>query len=170
MILNNKFCRLFAYGLISCLLIQKPAFSATINEVNNIDFGEILGLSGSCDLDWDTKITSDAGGQLCPSTNVNYGEPGKYVIVADPYTQFSIRIKNRINPGDGLSFYPDGVYRVFGESDINILQNQFQTVDSGATGVITIIIGGTLISAIDQNFNTPYNINISQGITYNELP
>lgn len=161
--------------LIFCIILccfNVPGFAAVayITEVNKVDFGELLGLAGSCHLDHSTKVVTDVGGSLCPFTTPPLGEPGKYFIVADPFKQISIRIKNRPNTGDGLTYVPDGVYEVFGLADTAIISNQFQVIDSGATGVINIKLGGTLTSATSQSFNSVFSVVVTEGITFNELP
>ena len=158
---------------ISLFSMSHISFSADlpyVNEVNVIHFGELLGLSGVCELDYDTKLLTSISGQLCPFMGTTYGEPGKYMIVASPYKQISIQVKSRINNGDGLTYIPSGAYRVFNEVDIAIIPNEFQTINSGSTGVITILIGGSLTSATNQDFNSSYRVDIISGIEFNELP
>tara|TARA_R110000868_G_scaffold372002_2_gene635779 strand:- start:138 stop:644 length:507 start_codon:yes stop_codon:yes gene_type:complete len=154
--------------VVSCTALSQQA--PYLNEVKVIDFGTILGLSGTCHLAYDTAIVSDAGGNLCPFQEVVYGTLGKYQIVAAPHTQIQIRIVDRPNNGDGITFTPAGVFQVLGLPDILIAPKTFQTVSTGDTGVITIIMGGTLVNSTPQNFNTSYLFNIESGITFNEIP
>jgi hypothetical protein len=141
-----------------------------INEVQKLEFGELMGFTGSCSLAYDTKVLSDNGGSLCPFSKVRYGEPGQYFIVANFNTDVEIRIASRNNDGDGIAYTPSGVYRVHGESDIAIIADSNQTVSSGTTGVITILLGGTLTVSSIKALGSTFNVTLEQGITFNELP
>jgi hypothetical protein len=146
--------------------VERPFF----NEVQEIDFGELLGLTGTCLLDHDSGLITDGGGSLCPFPNDRYGTPGKYQIVATPNTNVEILIDRRPNSGDGISYTPSGIFQVFGESDTNITAEITQTINSGSTGVITILLGGTLVASVPQSFNSSFSISIEDGITFNEVP
>ncbi|WP_448567972.1 hypothetical protein [Thalassotalea ganghwensis] len=141
-----------------------------INVTQIIDYGELLPLTGICHIDHDTKEVIDIAGNVCPYPDTRYGEPGRYMLVGNPNTNMSIKIASRLNPGDGMSFAPDGIYQVNGRADIAIVADQFQTVNTGDTGVITIIIGGSLTIHSNLSFNNSYRVDIAQGIVFNELP
>jgi hypothetical protein len=157
----------FALGVFS--LSSFAAITPYITLVDNLSFGEILGLPGSCYLAHDTKEVIDSAGSLCPAQESEGGTPGKFILYANANKQVNIKIKNKINDGDGLSFTADGVYSVSGLPDITILPNQFQLIDTGSTGIIIITIGGTLTSSIQQNFSSSYNLNVIDGIEFFEL-
>jgi hypothetical protein len=138
--------------------------------MQELEFGELMGFTGSCILAYDTKILSDNGGSLCPFPNVRYGEPGEYLIVANFNTDLEIMIVSRPSDGDGISYTPAGIYRVHGEADTAIIADQNQTISSGTTGVITIILGGTLTLTSNKAFASLYTVTTEQGIIFNELP
>jgi hypothetical protein len=141
-----------------------------MNIIHNADFGELLGLPGSCVLDHSTNEVTDAGGSLCPFADQRYGEAGEYIIVATSNTNVTINISIRTDEGDGLNFVPSGVYQVNGESDISITATQDQTIFSGNTGVITIVMGGTLTASNTLAYNASYSIELENGISFNEVP
>lgn len=157
---------MLVYVFTASQLLAEP----TLNAIQKIDFGELLGMFGTCHLAYDTKILTDQGGGLCPFADVRYGEPGKYLIIATPNSTVRIRIEDRPNSGDGITFTPEGVYQVFEQPDVPIVVKSSQDIYSGDTGVITILMGGTLTTTIDQDFNKTFNISIINGITFDELP
>lgn len=162
--------RLFPIHILLCTVLlagqslaqEKPY----INKVQILDFGELLGLPGSCRLDFDTKELSDLGGNLCPFSDQRFGEPLRYLVVADPNSQVEFRVISYLNPAQGLSYAPEGIYEVSGLADVPIIVNQLQTIDAGATGVINIIMGGTLTTSQPQSFNSSFFIEIEDGISF----
>lgn len=168
--MKNNFKALIA-GFFTTLVFSAFAEDLPyINQVQQLEFGELMGLPGSCSLDYDTKIVSDNGGSLCPYSNVIYGEPGQYLVVANSNTDVEIIIASRENDGDGISYTPSGIYRVHGEADIAIIADTTQTISSGSTGVITIMLGGTLTLVSSKDYDSTYTVSIEQGITFNEVP
>ncbi len=141
-----------------------------VNKSQILDFGELLGLPGSCHLDVATKELTDFGGNLCPFSDQRYGEPARYIVVADPGSQIEFRIISYSNLIEGLSYTPEGVYEVSGLPDVPIIINQFQTIDGGATGIIHIVIGGTLTTSSAQSFNSSFLIEIEDGISFEAVP
>ncbi|WP_293751305.1 hypothetical protein [uncultured Paraglaciecola sp.] len=168
--MTTRLMHIFCVGflLINSAFAQeeRPFF----NEVQPIDFGELLGLAGTCILNYDSGLITDGGGSLCPFPNTRFGDPGRYQIVATPFTNVQIMVDRRPNTGDGISYTPAGIYQVFGESDTPIIADLNQTIYSGSTGVITIFLGGTLVSSVAQSFNSSFSISIVDGITFNEVP
>jgi hypothetical protein len=165
----------YAKGVMTSILMAL-VFSASaadrpyINLLQQLEFGELMGFTGSCSLDYDTKIVSDNGGSLCPFSNVRYGEPGRYQIVANFNTDVEIVIASRASDGDGILYTPTGIYKVHGVDDIAISANTNQTISSGTTGVITIILGGTLSLTSNKALGSTYTVDIEQGIIFNEVP
>lgn len=135
-----------------------------------LDFGELLGLTGTCHLDAETKEVTDLGGSFCPFIYQRYAEPAHYIIVADPGSQVEFRINTYSNLSNGLNYIPEGIYKVSGLSDVPMLINQFQTINSGSTGVINIRMGGTLTTSRAQSFNTNFLIEIVDGISFEHVP
>jgi hypothetical protein len=135
-----------------------------------LDFGELLGLTGTCHLDFDTKELTDMGGNLCPFNYQSYGEPARYIVVTDPGSQVEFRMVGLFSTSEGLSYVPEGVYVVSDLPDVPILVNQFQTIDSGDTGIINIHIGGTLTTLSAQSFNSNFLIYIEDGISFEAVP
>lgn len=168
---NFNYFRLFA--LLSTVLVSSQLLCQEkpyLTKSKELDFGELLGFTGSCHLDFITKELTDNGGSLCPFSDQRYGEPAHYIIVANPGSQVEFRIISYSNPTEGLSYIPEGIYEVNGLPDVTIVANQFQTIDSGDTGVISIFIGGTLSTSRAQSFNSSFLIEIEDGISFNEVP
>lgn len=166
--------RLFRIHILLCTVLltgqswaqEKPY----VNKVQILDFGELLGLPGSCHLNFDTKVLSDLGGNLCPFNDQRFGEPLQYLVVADPNSQVEFRVISYSNSDQGLSYAPEGIYEVSGLADVPIIVNQFQTIDAGATGVINIIMGGTLTTSQPQSFNSSFLIEIEDGVSFEAVP
>jgi hypothetical protein len=157
-------------GVSCCIFLASAQEKPYFREVRIINFGELLGLVGSCELDHETNEVSDGGGSLCPFTGTRYGEAGKYEVVADPNTNIKLKISIRASiNGDGINFIPSGKYEVIGEPDVDIIVNQNQTIFTGSTGVITILVGGTLMATSTQNYNDTYEIEFENGITFDEV-
>lgn len=135
-----------------------------------LEFGELLGLIGTCHLDFDTKELSDMGGRLCPFSYQRYGEPARYTVVAEPGSQIEFRMIGLFSTSEGLSYEPEGVYVVNDLPDVPIQVEKFQTIDSGDTGIINIHIGGTLTTLRAQSFNSTFIIQIEDGISFEVAP
>ncbi|WP_158769196.1 hypothetical protein [Paraglaciecola sp. L1A13] len=158
---------------LSALLIVTFSLHAEdlpyLNTVQQLEFGELMGFTGSCSLDYDSKILTDNGGSLCPFSGVRYGEPGKYLIVANFNADVEVQITSHTANGDGILYTPSGIFRVHGEPDIPIIADQKQTISSGTTGVITILLGGTLTLTANKAFDTTFTVTTEQGIIFNEV-
>jgi hypothetical protein len=165
-------CRILGALVVLGASLPMFCFAAEpqLNIINDIDFGEVFGMSGICHLDASTNAVTDGGGGLCQSSDPQTGEPGTYIIVGNPNTSINVQIKIRPNTDDGFTFTPDGMFEVFGQPDIPIIANQNHVVPTGDSGVITIKLGGTLNAVFDQNFNSSYSIELINGIIFNELP
>ena len=136
--------------------------------IDELSFGELTGFSGTCSLDYQTKELSHVSGTLCPFSDGRKGTPGKFFLFGNPNTQISIRIKNKPNTGDGFSYTPSGVYSVSGFSDVAIISNTFQLVNTGNSGLIIINLGGTFTSAVQQSFNSTFDLVIEDAIQFIE--
>ena len=167
--MKNNF-KILMTSVLATLVFSASAAEPVISILQELEFGELMGFTGSCSLDYDTKIVSDNGGSLCPFSDVRYGEPGQYLVTVDVNVDVEIVIASRVSDGDGIFYTPTGVYRVFGEDDIPIIADQNQTVASGTTGVITIILGGTLTLTSNKALGSSYTVDIAQGIIFNEVP
>lgn len=141
-----------------------------INIIQHPDFGELMGLPGSCELNYVNNELTDNGGSLCPFTDQRYGEAGHYIIVASANTNITTNISIRTPIGDGLTYTPNGVYRVSGQADVNITAAQDQTIFSGNTGIITVILGGNLTVSQILPYNKSFNIELDDGISVSEVP
>lgn len=153
----------------TCLL-SFPAISAPfLIELNTVDFNEILPISGSCDLDYDTGVISPVGSsQMClPSPT---GTPAHYRIVAAPNLNFNVRVNTRFNSiGDGMSFVPAG--KITSDiNDITISPGATHVVNSGTSGVINIKFGGRLTLNTAFAANSQFEILNDPGLVWSEVP
>jgi len=157
--------------IVVIVLLFSPiiAFAAPIlSVINDISFGDVLGKTGSCELDAITTIIGNQTGSLCLYNQT--GTPGRYLIVSSSNTIIRIRVNTKTNSGDGITFVPSGVYLVTGEADVTLLPNTYQDIDTGSTGILEIKLGGVLAASQELSFGTTYSFSNATGIDWNELP
>lgn len=135
--------------------------------VNELSFGEIFGFPGSCTLDYSTNVVTNNSGFLC-AEGLRFGVPGKIVIYGNPNKVMSIRLRNKINDGDGLAFSASGVFNVSGLPDTILIADNPQLINTGSTGNIVINFGGTLTNTTQQNFSQAFELIIEDALEFTE--
>lgn len=168
----KKLFKNLSISVVFLMFVNKPSF-ATITPYHSVtqtvSFGEIFGFPGVCTLDYFTQRVESVSGSLCEHASINFGRPGKIVIYGNPNTQMNIRLSNKINEGDGISYSALGIYSVQGLADVVIIPDSTQTIDTGSTGNIVIHIGGTLTNTEQQSFSVNYEYTIVDFLEYTEL-
>lgn len=140
----------------------------TISVVKNISFSQIIFLPGNCKLDHITgDITDISTSNIC--FNAGRGVVGHYVIISEPNKLINIRVNQRDKDGDGLIFIPDGRVENDVESKLYAANQQVQ-INSGASGVVRIFIGGRLFSTTELAPNSSVNLTKEGGIEWEVLP
>lgn len=164
-----KLCLLAMLMLISLLTPRNAsAITPTFFVNQEIHFG-ILSLSpGSClMIATSGAITSWQGDLICilPGGSQN----GLYTITANPNKTVQIKIPPNLDDGNGLTFNPRAY--ITSDSDAKGLVNnsEFIEIDSGASGVITIYLGGELSISTMQVSGQTINFNFDAAIEWNEL-
>lgn len=138
-----------------------------MNIIREPDFGELVFVPGSCLLDYQTgQVTDLVASNTCINAS---GTVGKYQLVVNSNTLVSIKILQRDNEGDNLMFVPEGQL-VSSVQTIDITPNIAQQINSGATGVITINLGGRLYINQYLNPSSTYHLTKEDGIEWSELP
>ncbi|MGJ8691249.1 MAG: hypothetical protein ACSHW0_02065 [Thalassotalea sp.] len=165
--------KVFNYSVVSLILllslnIKAYAITPYHSVVREVSFGAIFGFPGVCTLDYLTSRVNNVSGSLCDHAGINFGTTGKIIIYGNPNTQISIRLKSKPNDGDGLTYSASGLYSVNGLPDVVIIADSPQLIDTGSTGNITITLGGTLTSTIQQSFGASYELTIVEGLEYTE--
>jgi hypothetical protein len=144
------------------------ALDPVLNNIREPNFGDIVFIPGSCRLNYATGEVTDLGGSnTC--VDGTKGVVGKYNIIANAERQVSIKILQRDNEGDNLLFIPEGEL-VSSFETIVITPNVAQQINSGATGVITINLGGRLYVNQFLTPSTNYTLTKIDGIEWSELP
>lgn len=158
-----------AFYIFCVLLLPFSAFCAPyLNTVNHIDFGDLLGFPGSCEMNGDTGVISNLTGNFCLPDKT--GTPGLYIIVSSPNKIIRIRINSKANTGNGIRLTPSGIYEVTDEADVAIIPDQFQDIDTGSYGSVFIRLGGSISAAAPLSFGGSYPQTNVVGIEWNELP
>ncbi len=158
--------------LIKCILTFVFLFPVTLraeptfSSIQHLDFGTILGRTGSCYLDPSTELLSPLSGSFCPSFNQK-GTRAEHVIHGDPNTTIRIRFKSINIVEDSLIYTPDGIFVVSGNPNEPINANTYHDIDTGASGTITMYVGGTLSSSIDYPNSYVYSYSFVNGIEWN---
>lgn len=156
--------------LYLCVLSSGVAYAIEpyLSVVEEMSFGELTGFNGSCFMDYSTKEVSYLSGSLCPFSETRYGTPGKYFLFGDPNAVIRIRVNDKVNTGDGVTYSPAGSYSVNGEPDVVINANTYQLITIRSQGFIVINLGGTMTNYKQQNFNSTYNLTMENAIQFTE--
>jgi hypothetical protein len=145
------------------------AIAGTIGIViSELDYTDLLPITGSCEMDIDGDITPLFGSQMCISSGD--GSINHYRIVAIRNTNFNIMVNQRLpENGDGFTFTPIGKIT----SDINdftIVPGQNFVASTGELGIIDIKFGGQIIISNAFSPNSPHEVVIPEMIVWQELP
>lgn len=135
---------------------------------NEINFGSVLFVPGNCTMSHENGSFSNINPAVMCGAGGN-GTPGRYVIVANPNQQISIKLLQRDNQGDNLMFIPQGELISYTETH-TISAGVAQVIDSGATGVVNIHVGGRLfvLSTISPSSNIEFTY--ENGIVWSIVP
>lgn len=160
----------FTILLFMTLLSQtsKAEITPVFGTNNEIAFGAILFVSGNCTMSHVDGSFSDVSPAVMCGTAGN-GDPGRYVIIATPNKQVSIKVLQRNNQGDGIMFIPQGQL-ISDTETLTITPGIAQEIDSGLSGVVNIHLGGRLFVLSQINPGTQFEITLSEGIEWSVLP
>lgn len=127
--------------LVSLLLLPKFSFAAgeVLTVVQNINFGEIVPKSGSCEMD---VITGDiTPASLC----VSDGVLGIYTITATANTNVKIKGISTVGNPDGFTLEPTlRLTNNLSDEATNLTPDTYITFSTGSDGIITVYMAGTL--------------------------
>ncbi|MFT5852083.1 MAG: hypothetical protein ACI87J_002059 [Colwellia sp.] len=137
--------------------------------VKNFNFGSLMFLPGSCQMDPLTgSLTAFSGRFLCtyPINSSN----GEYIIKCDPHRIIRIRIITQYDNGNYAVFTPR--VRVKNEiEDVEIYNEvNFVEIDSGDFGQVNIYLGGELNIIVQEAPNTRVNFSIENGLEWEIKP
>lgn len=149
---------------------QKVSSQAYSTTDNHIDFRTLLGLPGTCFLDPSTSNVISISGNLCPSSQLKKGRAAVHHIYVQPNDVVRIKIKSESIPANSLTYTPAGFYTVSGFPDTAINPDSFSDIDSGASGIIKITIGGTLTTTAPQPNSYTFYYIVREAIEWNVLP
>lgn len=157
-----------------CLIVficSNNLFAASIYIVNNMDFSVFKATEGECDLDSTTgDVTELSGDGFC--AYANDAEPAKIRFVGTPNEDYEFRLTLlAASNANGYLFTPEGTITSDSESE-SIVVDSFVEVNAGSTGIIEILVGGTLNvdSSVNLQSETDYRIREVFTISWQEAP
>lgn len=138
-------------------------------EIEQLDFAEIVPITGECNMDYSTGVITDNGAStMCLNTPT--GTPGHYRLFVTTNTEYDVMVETRVPVGsDGITFVPSGELSSDVES-VAIVADSYVTVNSGSNGQINIIFGGRLTLAQPVTGGTVYEVDEGVKISYEETP
>lgn len=153
--------------LLSLLSNLSIAASYTI-KMSELDFSEVLPITGSCEMDIVGEVTDLPGSQMCISSSS--ASVAQYRIIAAINTNFTVQVNSRLpQNGDGITFTPIG--KITSDvDDIDIIPGQAHLVSSGLAGRVDITFGGQIIISREYTPNTFHEIDMEDLITWLEVP
>lgn len=151
-------------------LFSKLSIAETyIIPMSELDFSDILPITGNCEMDLDGVVTDMPGSQMCISSE--NGKIAHYRVIAIPDINVNIQVNTRQpQGGDGLTFTPVGKL-TSDVDDIDIIPDQVHLVNTGTLGRIDIKFGGQII--ISNTFFGPdmsHEIEMEAVIVWQDAP
>jgi len=155
----------FASGLLLTSFNGQTA--PYVVQASTTSFGaNIIPQTGACDMAYDTSILTNTAGNLC--TTGNTGNRGHFRVFATPNTTVRIVVRPHNDSGDGVVFFPDGVIFSDSTAAIDFVESATTNIDSGASGIVEIYVGGVLTLVSKPNTSTTYNF--TNEIDFSEIP
>lgn len=151
----QMFLRLSELCKCCLLLAALSALNANgaINMSQQIDFGNMVFVAGTCDMDFNTGTLTNIGAKdICTQTT---GSVGMFEITATPNTIVTVTVGIHANDGDGIQFVPEGEL-TSSAGTTTVIPNNGVTIDSGATGQIDLVLGGRLVFLSDVTPSTTF--------------
>ncbi|MGS2720624.1 hypothetical protein [Paraglaciecola aestuariivivens] len=156
-------------GLILILICKAGmAITPTFNIVQEIEFGTVLPTTGSCLMHPETGELFAFSGEFICAISEN-SQIGIYTIIANPNKEIQVKFPPNLDDGTGTIFNP----RVQMESDTErkyiVNNNNFVSIDSGASGVVNLYLGGELTISTIYPFEQTINFNFVGAIEWEEI-
>jgi hypothetical protein len=161
----NAYIITLLFGLLSNLAVA----ATYVIPMSELDFSDLLPITGSCEMDLAGVVTDMSGSQMCIGSDD--GKIAHYRIIATPGINVNIQINTRLpKNGDGLTFTPIG--KLTSDLDnIDIIPGQVHVVNSGTLGRIDIQFGGQIIlSNTYFGPNMLYQIDMEATIVWEDTP
>jgi hypothetical protein len=155
----------FASGLfLTCFNAQAAPY---VVESSSTSFGgKIIPQTGACEMAYDTSILTNTAGNVC--TTGLRGNRGHFKVFATPNTTVRIVVRPHNDSGDGVVFFPSGVIFSDSSAPIDFVESATTNIDSGASGIVEIYVGGVLTLVSKPNTSTTYNF--TNEIDFSENP
>jgi len=157
------------FTLTLCLGMKDSRATPIMIEIQELDFDKIIPVSGRCSMNYSTgAVTNTSGSKMCNNSPV--GQPGHYRLLVTTNTNYDIMLRRRTPVGgDGFTFIPQGKLISDAET-LDIIVDQFVTINSGALGEINIQFGGEFTAAVKPDGSRTYRLPDAVIITYQQTP
>lgn len=160
--------------LLGCLLTlisaQVFAITPSLSIVREIDYGVVLPEPGSCRMIAKTAVIMGyQGTNICIMQDDAHN--GLYTITANPNKNIRVKVPPNQDNGDGLIFNPYVELNSDGETPQTIFNNPgFVSINSGATGVVNVYLGGDLIISRSYPYSQLVTFSFIDVIEWHEDP
>jgi hypothetical protein len=161
--------------LTACLLRlalmsgSAQALTPTFFTVQEIHFGTIQPVSGSCSMTRETAFVSAHNGQFICILSKE-AKNGHYTITANPNKIVQIKFPPNLDDGNGVVFNPNVILKSDVENKVIYNNAAFQTIHSGTSGVINIYMGGEITVSTTYSMGQIITFSFPNAIEWNELP
>jgi hypothetical protein len=145
------------------------ALTPTFYVVQEIHFGTVQPVSGSCSMTRETALVSAHQGQficILPQDAKN----GHYTITANSNKIVQIKIPPNLDDGNDIIFNPNVILKSDVENKVIYNNAEFQTIHSGTSGNIDIYMGGEITVSTTYSLGKTVTFSFLDIIEWNELP
>jgi len=164
--------KLLMHNLTKLLFISTLIYMPLNNEalaavqgtaiLQELRFGEVVPITGRCEMDYNTGLFSSDFNNTCPAKT---GSPGQYIIATAKNTLVRITPYQFTYAGNLFTFTPTG--EVTNGVETKILNaNNTTVIDSGATGKIDMKIGGILNVTVPLTTSNSYIVDLEIDIVH----
>jgi hypothetical protein len=145
------------------------AFTPKFHVVQEIYFGTVQPVSGSCSMTRETAFVSAHLGQficILPQDAMN----GHYTITANSNKIVQIKIPPNLDNGNDIMFNPNVILKSDVENKVIYNNTEFQTIHTGTSGIIDIYMGGEITVSTTYSLGRIVSFSFPEVIEWNELP
>jgi hypothetical protein len=158
--------------LLFLLAISSPvlAITPTFNVVREINFGDVMPVTGSCRMSASTGVIISYIGQFICLLHDN-AQNGRYTIIANPNKIIRVKVLPNQNDGNGIVFNPyielvsDGFTKEVIYNNVG-----FKQMNSGADGIVEFYVGGDLKVSTEFPYGQTINFSFVDAIEWYEDP
>ena len=150
------------FGLFGSQTVMAAPY---IVQASTVSFGDkIVPTTGACDMDHNTSALTNTSGMICGAAS---GSRGHYRVFATPNTTVRIVVRPHNDNGNGAVFNPVGEIQSDAAGPIAYIEHNTTNINSGASGIVEIYVGGTLTLLTKPPTSTTFNLDFE--IDFSEI-